>query len=647
MTIEDDLKSIQNSIDELDISKIFNGISLFRKKYPQNNKINYLIEKNKKSFSKKVLISNKRILTILHSRNPQDALKELVSIYNKDLNNAFLSSIIGNLYGSFKKFDRAIFFQERSIYLNPFEETFYINLHETLTKNGYISKALGIILMAETLMPKRVEIELPIARSLFSNKYYDRSIIQYENLLKNTPKDEKLKIEFCQQLLKLKYTNKVKELANNIEDPKNIKQKNIILGLANFHEGNNELSKDFFEKAIDLDNGNSKYFTYIAKCYEQENEFTLAELTHSQALTNNEDNPLILKNFGTFYYKIGDFEKAEKFFLKAISYNTFDFDIRYNLSLVQLFQRKFKDGWLNYNYRWLSNNFDSTELKTKLPKFNKNKNFETIYIWAEQGIGDQILFARFLKNKIFLRKRIYCTVNSKLEKLFERSFPQVKFVQNIPHEYLASHMPIGDLGHICLETSKELKHNSESYLKSSNEKLDLINEEINLENLNLSNKKFCGISWLSKNNDFGKEKSINLNTLLPILELKDYIFINLQYGETFDERDEFFKRHDIKIVNIKLIDNYNDVDGLATLIDFCDIVLTVSNSTAHLAGALGKKTFLMKSKGKGSLWYWSSENRRSLWYKSIKIYEQLKVNDWKKVVEDIKVDIKKQRLSNK
>ena len=44
---------------------------------------------------------------------------------------------------------------------------------------------------------------------------------------------------------------------------------------------------------------------------------------------------------------------------------------------------------------------------------------------------------------------------------------------------------------------------------------------------------------------------------------------------------------------------------MASLIQKLDLVLTISNSTAHLAGALGKDTILMLSKGKGHLWYWT------------------------------------------
>ena len=118
-------------------------------------------------------------------------------------------------------------------------------------------------------------------------------------------------------------------------------------------------------------------------------------------------------------------------------------------------------------------------------------------------------------------------------------------------------------------------------------------------------------------------------------------FLDLQYNDTNDERDRFFKNTGIKISKIEHIDNFNDLNGLTSLIDLCDFVITVSNTNAHISGALGKETFLLLPKGKGKLWYWSSKKNKCMWYNSIQILEQLKINTWddtikqlSKIVED-------------
>jgi ADP-heptose:LPS heptosyltransferase len=78
------------------------------------------------------------------------------------------------------------------------------------------------------------------------------------------------------------------------------------------------------------------------------------------------------------------------------------------------------------------------------------------------------------------------------------------------------------------------------------------------------------------------------------------------------------------------VDNLNDLEGLANLIEACDLVLTTSNSTAHLAGALNKETINLVSFGAARIWYWLNEvNGCSLWYPSVKLVEQERDDaDW-------------------
>ena len=85
----------------------------------------------------------------------------------------------------------------------------------------------------------------------------------------------------------------------------------------------------------------------------------------------------------------------------------------------------------------------------------------------------------------------------------------------------------------------------------------------------------CGISWLSKNVGFGvgNNKSTSLEQLKNILLLPNIIFVDLQYGDTKEEKEKFFLKYGVKIFTIKEIDNDNDMLGLSNLISCCDYVL--------------------------------------------------------------------------
>ena len=135
---------------------------------------------------------------------------------------------------------------------------------------------------------------------------------------------------------------------------------------------------------------------------------------------------------------------------------------------------------------------------------------------------------------------------------------------------------------------------------------------------------------------------MTLEDLKDLLMLPDITFVDLQYTDTSEERALFKQRYGIEVIKLEEIDNFNDIDGLASLIDACDCVVSVSNTTVHIAGAIGKETYLMLPQGKEDYGI-GQEDEQSIWYKSIKIIEQTKIGQWDNVIQQIKNNF----LSNK
>ena len=131
------------------------------------------------------------------------------------------------------------------------------------------------------------------------------------------------------------------------------------------------------------------------------------------------------------------------------------------------------------------------------------------------------------------------------------------------------------------------------------------------------------------------EKSLALDQLIPIFSLTNILFINLQYGEIAEEIKKIFDEYKIKIQTIDEIDNFKDIDGLTSLINSCDFIVTTSNITAHIAGALNKKTFLLLPFGIGKIWYWGQSGDQTMWYPSIEIFRKTCSDSWKDSIENL------------
>ena len=155
------------------------------------------------------------------------------------------------------------------------------------------------------------------------------------------------------------------------------------------------------------------------------------------------------------------------------------------------------------------------------------------------------------------------------------------------------------------------------------------------------NKKIVGISWTSQNKDMGQDKSVNLKDLIPILKLEKLTFLDLEYKNSESDKLKICERLNIKIDKINHINYFNDIFSVASIIQACDIIITCSNLNAHIAGALGKKTFLLSSLGRGRLLNWSSENKHSIWYPSVNIFQQKNVGDWQLPIYQIKKELHK------
>jgi ADP-heptose:LPS heptosyltransferase len=86
-------------------------------------------------------------------------------------------------------------------------------------------------------------------------------------------------------------------------------------------------------------------------------------------------------------------------------------------------------------------------------------------------------------------------------------------------------------------------------------------------------------------------------------------------------------------------DALEDFTDTATLCELVDVVISVDTSVAHLAGMLGKPTWVLLSFSPD--WRWLLDRDVSPWYPSIKLYRQTRINDWDSVLKRTKADLEK------
>ena len=392
-----------------------------------------------------------------------------------------------------------------------------------------------------------------------------------------------------------------------------------------------------YQQAIKLNPNYAEAYSNLGNIFRTLGKFEEAIASHQQAIKLNPNYAEAYSNLGNALGDLGKFEEAITNYQQALKRNPKYTFFDYNEALIRLTLGEFDVGWKKYEYR-----FGAT--KVSFMRYQTDKLWDgnyldgTLLVWAEQGVGDHILFASMLTDLRKYAKNIILEIDKRLVNLCKRYYEKINFsnikVINLEKKLVSNfdkHIALGSLGQYLRKTKKSFNTTPKKYLLSSPAK------EKELRNKFFVNKKFkVGISWKSLN-EKRKHRNIDLTQMLPILSNPHCDFINLQFGKFDEDLQQLQSKHGIKIRTIKEIDNYNNIEDLAALINCLDLVINIQNSNADLAAALGQNTWAMVAKNHE--WRWSANEKKSLWYPTTKIFRQEKAGNWNSVVNSINMDL--------
>lgn len=319
----------------------------------------------------------------------------------------------------------------------------------------------------------------------------------------------------------------------------------------------------------------------------------------------------------------------------------------------RLMMGQYREGWRDYAARWdewAAGHAAAGTLAGKRgpanfgkPLWDGSTSASTLLVWEEQGLGEQLLFAGLLNETATRVRRVILAADARLHPLLARSFPAFTLT-TLPQALRAGgydlQIPIGNLAAIFRQSEQDFLAHPKAYLKADTVRAQALRARIAGDGSCI-----VGLSWLSRNHDTGAMKSLSLQTLAPLLSQPGLRCVDLQYGDTTAERSALPGHSEL--LHIDDIDKGDDLDALAALIIACDVVVTVSNTTAHLAGALGKPALLIAPQALGQLWYWGmqsggehSRNGHSdgtPWYPSVLVLRPPAQDDASGVFERIRV----------
>ena len=304
------------------------------------------------------------------------------------------------------------------------------------------------------------------------------------------------------------------------------------------------------------------------------------------------------------------------------------------LACVLLMVGEFAEGWAAYEQRWREKGAQPKRFALN-PWSGKRTPGSTILLWGEQGIGDEILYAGMVGELAAAGMAVTLEIDPRLEKLMSRSLPAVTVVARADPPAVDSgafdyQCALGSLGR-WLRPSFDAFPERRAYLMADEDRTRRYGKRLRRAESDL----LVGVSWRSANRESGAAKSAALAEWAGVLSSRGARFVDLQYGDTTRERESLASRHGIEVGHLDDLDLMNDLDGLAALCAACDLIITVSNVTAHLAGALGARVWLLAPAAKGRNWYWFQGRRDSPWYPSMRVFDQLEPGSWRATLDAV------------
>jgi tetratricopeptide (TPR) repeat protein len=302
----------------------------------------------------------------------------------------------------------------------------------------------------------------------------------------------------------------------------------------------------------------------------------------------------------------------------------------WNESLCLLLLGDFARGWPLFESRW-KNGQTIAELNPPQPRWDGRRVAGRLLAWGEQGVGDQIHQLGMAEGLRGRADELVLAVSEKLLPLVARSFPEFRVIglRAAGREPCAMQLPLGSLGGFFRGSWAEFPRRRR-YLEADATKVAALRRRLRREG-----RRLVGLSWHSIAPKVGAAKSLELAALEPLLRRSDLDFVSLQYGDTTAERRAVRERCATEVAAVDGLDLFDDLDGLAALVAACDAVVTISNTTAHLAGALGVDTQLMLPRGVARHWYWHEGRDDSPWYPALRIHRQLRAGDWQPVLASV------------
>ena len=311
-------------------------------------------------------------------------------------------------------------------------------------------------------------------------------------------------------------------------------------------------------------------------------------------------------------------------FRQALERAPGDPGVHNNLSIALLASGDFANGWRHQGKKWGLRENARLRPDFAAPLWRGEPLAgKSLYVWSEQGLGDQVMFANMFPDLVAAGGRCTFEVHPRLERLFARSFPGSEVVGKRPRKAAPRQpdyqVPMSGLGEFLRSDLASFPVHT-GYLTASPARR--LHWRTRLTALGPGLR--VGISWRGGTDRTDRRlRSIPLEKWQPILRLPGVQYVSLQYGDCRPEL-EAARAGGMRIAHWQ--DAVDDLDECAALLSELDLVVSVATTVIHLAGALARPVWVLVPARPG--WRYLLEGEQLPWYPSARLWRQTTLDEW-------------------
>ena len=353
-----------------------------------------------------------------------------------------------------------------------------------------------------------------------------------------------------------------------------------------------------------------------------------------RALALKPDYADALVNLGIAWRDLGRLDQAVTRFGMALTLKPDCAQAHTNLGVTLLLAGDYAKGWPEYEWRFKPQKGHSPRPFPQPTWSGGDLAGRTLLVWGEQGIGDELIFFALIPELLERGARLVVECDPRLVVPLGRSLPGIELVarQNPPAPRLLA-VDV-DLQIAAGSVAAHLRPSLSDfrpllpYLRPNAALVGDLRRRYGGD----QGAPLVGLSWWSRADRAGL-RSFALSQWRPLLAVPGIRFVSLQYGDHHAEIAAIGRELGIEIVDDKSVDAMADIDQALAQIAAMDQIVSIDNSTVHLAAMLGRPAHMLVPQV--STWRTGMTGDHSPWIPSVALFRQQSRGDWSAVIDRV------------